>query len=135
MTNELLKQLDELAGSDDFEFDSEEIMERLEEEGAGFETVGELLAIIERHPLDDFGMPGAVTRFIEGYYPDFLPLLIDSVRRCPAMHTVWMINRYLNAKQSREELLGALKAAADDHTADKLIRDTAREFLEYQQAR
>ena len=38
MTEELLKQPEELIGTDDYEYESEEIMERPEEEGAGFET-------------------------------------------------------------------------------------------------
>ena len=38
MTEESPKQPEELIGTDDYEYESEEIMERPEEDGAGFET-------------------------------------------------------------------------------------------------
>ena len=53
----LLKKLESLVGTDDFDYESEEIMEQLEEAGAGQEIIADLLGIMERHPLDDFGMP------------------------------------------------------------------------------
>ena len=132
MTEALLKQLEELIGSDDFEFGSEEIIRKLIEEGAGFEIIEELLSIMERHPLDDFGMPGAMVHFIEHFYPDFVPLLINSVKRAPAMHTVWMLNRCINGSSNKEELLAVLKSTADNETINKNIRDSAKSFLDYQ---
>ena len=132
MIGTLLKQLEELAGSDDFEFESEEIIERLKEEGAGIEIVERLFPIMESHPLDDFGMPGAMVHYIESFYPDFLPLLIASVKRTPTMHTVWMLNRCINGKFSREELLSALREVAENANVDKAIRDSAKSFLDYQ---
>ena len=50
MIETLLKQLEGLVGSDDFEFESEEIIEKLKAEGAGFEIVlwkSTLLMILE----------------------------------------------------------------------------------------
>ena len=132
MVDALLKQLEDLVGSDDFEFESEEIMEHLEAEGAGFEIVEQLFAIMERHPLDDFGMPGAMVHFIESFYPDFLPLLISSVRRAPAMHTVWMVNRCINGAADQEALLSVLRDTANDETVDQAIRDSAKSFLDHQ---
>ncbi len=132
MIEELLKQLESLVGSDDFEFSSEEIVEKLKEEGAGIEIVGKLLAIMENHPLDDFGMPGAMVHFIEGFYPGYLPELMASVRRAPAMHTVWMVNRCINGKYEKEALLSVLKSVADNDSVDKAIRDSAKDFLDYQ---
>lgn len=132
MVESLLNQLEELVGSDDFEFESEEIIEKLIAEGAGFEIIEELLSIMERHPLDDFGMPGAMVHFIERFYPEFVPLLICSVKRAPAMHTVWMLNRCINGSDDNEELLSVLKSIANDDTTDKAIKDSAIRFLDYQ---
>ena len=129
MIDTLLKQLEDLVGSDDFEFESEEIMEELKAEGAGFEIIEQLFSIMEKHPLDDFGMPGAMVHFIESFYPDYLPLLIDSVRRAPAMHTVWMVNRCINGKTDQEALLSVLREIADNGAADQAIQDSAKRFL------
>ena len=131
MIEALLKQLEDLVGSDDFEFESEEIIEKLKDEGAGFEVVEKLLSIIEKHPLDDFGMPGAIVHFIETFYPDYLPLLIDSLKRAPALHTVWMLNRCINGSNDSEKLLSVLKDTAADDSVDKTIRDSAKSFLDF----
>lgn len=127
---ELLQKLENLIGTDDFEYKSEEIMEKLEEAGAGAEIIETLLGMMERHPLDDFGMPGAVVHFIERFYPDFLPLLIASVKRAPALHTVWMVNRCIRTGKQRDELLAALESAAANESADKAVRASAQSFLE-----
>ena len=132
MIDVLLKQLEDLVGSDDFEFESEEIIEKLIAEGAGFEIIEKLFLIIERHPLDDFGMPGAMVRYIESFYPEYLSLLIDSVKRAPTMHTVWMLNRCINGKNDTEMLLSVLKVIANDDAIDKAIKDSAKSFLDYQ---
>ncbi|HBI85207.1 MAG TPA: hypothetical protein DDX71_02805 [Ruminococcus sp.] len=132
MTDTLLEQLESLIGSDDFEYESAAIIGKLKEEGAGLETVGKLFGIIERHPLDDFGNPGEIAYFIEDFYPDYLPALIDSVNRTPALHTLWMLNRCVNAAEHKEELLSILKKTADDAALEREIRDSAASFYDYQ---
>ena len=74
----------------------------------------------------------SMVHYIESFYPDFLPLLIASVKRTPTMHTVWMLNRCINGKFSREELLSALREVAENENTDKAIRDSAKSFLDYQ---
>ena len=131
MIEALLKKLEDLVGSDDFEYESEEIIEELKAEGAGFEIVDNLFDIMEKHPLDDFGMPGAMVHFIENYYPNYLPLLIRSVQHSPALHTVWMLNRCINDKNDTEKLLSVLKDIANDDSVDKTIRALAKGFVDY----
>ena len=128
----LLEKLESLVGSDDFEYDSEDMISELEAEGAGLETAEALLGIMERHPLADFGMPGAMVHFIEGFYPDHLPLLIASVKRAPSLHTVWMLNRCINGAEDKSGLLSVLKGVIDNEDADITVRDKAKEFFEYQ---
>ena len=128
----LLEKLESLVGSDDFEYDSEDIISEMEAEGAGFETVEALLGIMERHPLADFGMPGAMVHFIERFYPQFVPLLIDSVKRAPSLHAVWMLNRCINGASDKSELLSVLEGVINNENADNAVRDHAKEFFEYQ---
>ena len=132
MIDTMLERLESLIGSDDFEFESVEIIEKLKAEGAGLESVGKLFEIIERHPLDDFGIPGEVAYFIEDFYPDYLPIMIDSINRTPTLHTVWMLNRCINASDNKDKLLSILKRVADDTTVESEIRDSAASFFEYQ---
>ena len=132
MIDDILEQLESLVGSDDFEYESTELIQKLKAENAGLETVEKLFRIIERHPLDDFGIPGEVAYFIEDFYPDYLPALIDSVNRTPTLHTVWMLNRCINAADNKNELLSILKKVADDTAVESEIRDSAKSFFDYQ---
>ena len=132
MTESLLKKLEELVGTDYFESDSEDIMCELRAEGAGSEIIEALLGIMERHPLDDFGMPGTMTHFIEAYAPDCFPMLTASVQRSPALHTLWMINRCINGSQNNAEYLTLLKEIAENDQYDDRIRAAAKEYYDYQ---
>ncbi len=135
MTEQLLKELESLLGTDDFEYDSEEIMEKLEDEGAGMDAVEALLAMMERHPADDFGMPGAVVHFIERSYPDYVPMLAASVERAPALQTVWMLNRIINGSDEKEKYLAILKNVSENASAEAAVRKLAADFLEFQAGR
>ena len=130
MNENLLEKLEELVGSDQFEMDAEEIMEELEANGAGSEIIADLLSIMERHPLDDFGMPGPLVHYIERYYPDYLPLLLDSVQRAPAMHTVWMLHRCMNASEDKAPFIRIFTEVANNGNTDNMIREQAKSFLE-----
>lgn len=132
VTDTLLEQLESLVGSDDFDYESMEIIAKLRAEGAGLETAEKMLQIIERHPLYDFGMPGEMAYFIEDLYPDYLPALIASVNRTPALLTVWMLNRCINASDQKDGLLSVLKRTAENPAAARKIRDSAAGFYEYQ---
>ena len=132
MISNLLQELEELVGSDDFEFDMEEKMDLIRSEGAGIETVVPLLQIMERHPLDDFGMPGAMVHFIEGFHPDHEICLVESLKRRPSLHTVWMLNRCINGNSNRDEYLKLLKEIADRDDIEEEIRKSAQEFIDFQ---
>lgn len=132
MIDSLLSKIEQLVGSYDFEYEMEEIMDKIEAEGAGFEIVEKLIGIMERHPLADFGMPGAMVHFIEKYDPEYIPLLINSIKRSPALHTVWMLNRCINGSENKEEYINLLKQVAENNNLDKAIRESAQEFVDYQ---
>ena len=129
MKEELLQKLEAFAGSDDFAYESEEIMEQIEAEGAGSEMIPALLGIMERHPLDDFGMPGPMVHFIERFHPDYVPQLFESVQRRPALHTVWMLHRCMNGSKEKEQYMQILKAVAENDSIEAEIRDSAKSFL------
>lgn len=132
MIDKLLREIEELVGSDDFIYDVEEKIELIKDEGAGIEIVTPLLQIMERHPLDDFGMPGAMVHFIETFYPRYEPDLIESLKRRPALHTVWMLNRCINISSKKDEYLSIMKEIADREDIEEEIRNSAQEFLDYQ---
>ena len=128
----LLQKLEELVGSDDFESESEEIIDQLQEAGAGDEIIPLLLQIMERHPLADFGMPGAMVHFMESFDPEYEEYLAESLKRRPAVHTVWMLNRCISVHAQKEPYLALLREVAARTDIEQAIRDSAQEFLKYQ---
>lgn len=132
MISDLLQEIEDLIGSDYFEYDMEEKMDLIKAEGAGIETVTPLLQIMERHPLDDFGMPGAMVHFIEAFDPDYEIYLVESLKRRPALHTVWMLNRCINGNSRKDEYINLLNEIANREDIEKEINNSAKEFIDFQ---
>ena len=135
MYDDIINEIEALVGSDYFEYDSEEKINALRECSAGIEAVAPLLQIMERHPLDDFGMPGEMVNFIESFDPEYEKYLVESLRRRPAAHTVWMLNRCINGNPHREEYLALLKEISERSDIEKEISDSAKDFLVFQNNR
>lgn len=73
--------------------------------GCKLEAVETLLQLIERHPTAYFGEPGAIVHFIERFEAEYEKYLVESLKRTPAITTVWMLNRCINAGENTEEYL------------------------------
>ncbi|MBQ4165036.1 MAG: hypothetical protein IJD85_01785 [Oscillospiraceae bacterium] len=132
MITQLLQEIEDLIGSDYFQYDMEEKMELIKQNGAGIETVTPILEIMERHPLEDFGMPGAMVHFAESFGEEYKPLLISSLKKRPSMHTVWMLNRCINGSANKDEYIALLKEISELTDIEKEIRDSAEDFYKFQ---
>lgn len=99
----------------------------------GFELVEPILRLMESHPDFDFGAPGFFVHFVETYYKKgYEGLLIDSLKRAPSLHTLWMLNRILNAVEGEElnEKVSLLRSIANNGSLEKYLRDEAQRFLQ-----
>jgi len=129
MLEKLIKKMEDNIDSDDFELIEEECIEKIEESGFGLNAVEPLLKLMERHPLADFGVPGAIVHFVEKYYKNgYEDILYQSVKRSPAMHTVWMLNRICNDKNSPDKFRKLLAETAERNDIDDAIAKSAKEF-------
>lgn len=109
----------------------EENIMKLEVEGVGIEAVMPLLGLMERHPMDDFGMPGAIVHFVERFYKNgYEELLIGSVKRRPTMHTVWMLNRVMNGSENKNDYLKIMKEVTERSDVEEAIKNSASEFMD-----
>ena len=130
MLDELIQCMEGNIDSDDFELIEEECMEKIEESGFGLDAVEPLLKLMERHPLADFGAPGAIVHFVEQYYKKgYENILYQSVKRSPAMHTVWMLNRICRAKNSPDKFRTLLTETAERNDIDPAVSKSAKELL------
>lgn len=129
MLDVIIKEMEAGIGTDDFELIMEDNIMKLEMENVGIEAVTPLLQLMERHPMDDFGMPGAIVHFVERFYKNgYEKLLVESVKRRPTMHTVWMLNRVLNGSDNKNEYLEIMKDIMNRTDIEEEIRKSAEHF-------
>ena len=101
---ELQKEIDN--GSDDGEFADfcEEKLEQIQGRDDKFEFIEPILKLFEQNPDFDFGSPGDLTRFIESFYKKgYEAKLVESIRRKPTEHTLWLLNRVINGVPDEEK--------------------------------
>ncbi|MCG8763504.1 hypothetical protein G1K46_12335 [Tenacibaculum finnmarkense] len=113
-----------------------DIVDEMEKDEVGFEITQDIFDLMEEYPLVEFGSPGALTHFIEGFYNDnqeqYQTILKKSVREKPSIHTLWLLNRVINGTkgQIKAELTQIMKSIFEDNNLNEEIREVAGIFLE-----
>ena len=134
MNNKILEVLTENIKKEDFEA-IYEILNIIKEEDSML-YIEWILHFMEENPKIDYGMPGPLVHFMEKKYKKgYEKLLLESIKRKPTEHTVWMLNRILNDVnlEDRNVYMDVLKAIVKDSKYDDELRSLAKEFLEYQE--
>lgn len=93
-----------------------------------------LFSWFEKFSAYDVGSPGPFVHFIEGSN-DYHELLLESISRKPTVITLWMVDRLVNSavnSSDRDKWLQVLKASFDNPLADEDARQSAIDFLTYQ---
>lgn len=131
-------EIEKLVGKDELYEAEEKLVALLNKNEKKELYIKAILELMEKNPLTDWGMPGALVHFVETCDDKvYKKLLLESVIRCPTVHTLWMLNREYNGKSDAElqEYISVLKKTANDSSLPQLIVNTAKEFLEYQISR
>ena len=131
MNNKILEVLTENIKKEDFEA-IYEILNIIKEEDSML-YIEWILHFMEENPKIDYGMPGPLVHFMEKKYKKgYEKLLLESIKRKPTEHTVWMLNRILNDVnlEDRNVYMDVLKAIVKDSKYDEELRSLAKEFLE-----
>jgi hypothetical protein len=132
----LAQSLDELQSSDPSADLTEALESILAEANPGESDLRSFEAafrVFERHPLCDFGSPGPLVHWLERAYPRYIGALVASIERRPTEHTLWMVNRILNANieaSTRASLIAALKSAANRTDVERTTVSSATEWLQ-----
>jgi hypothetical protein len=112
-----------------------QIMDGFEELPDKIRALPAMFCLMERCPEADLGTPGPLVRAIESLdIPQYLALLMESVRRRPMYLNLWMINRVLNATREgamRTTLLHLFREIRD-HSDDPGLVEIVNGFLEHQ---
>jgi len=97
-----------------------------------YNAVEPMLRLIEANECVDFGAPGPLVHFVERFYRSgYEDKLVDSVRRSPTRHNLWMLNRMINAARAEEKeyLLTELDQVVRRKDVTDNTREAARQFL------
>ena len=118
------------------EIETEDILLTIEDEDYSIEYVDAILRFMENNSNLDYGMPGPAVRFVERFFlKGYEDLLLESIKRTPTIHTLWMMNRIINSPKlmDRQKYLDALKGVVDRRDISDEVRQEAIRFLEYQE--
>ncbi|AGX41848.1 hypothetical protein [Clostridium saccharobutylicum] len=103
--NELISKLEKSVSSDNFSDIAYDVIEEIEEREDAFEAIQSILIIMEKNKSVDFGKPGPLVHFVEKFYKNgYEEKLVDSLKRFPTQHTVWMLNRIINGCQGDRKM-------------------------------
>lgn len=93
----LLALQDAITENQEYEL-ADEIIDAMEAFPQPFNLVAPILELIAKHPEVDFGSPGELVHFVEKFYHQgYEDLLLESVRKNPTVHNIWMLHRCYNA--------------------------------------
>jgi len=139
---QITEQLEAIATDNKFEYSSYRLVDRWKDANVGAEAVEPVLEFMERNPEIDYGSPGPLVHFIESDFEAvrnqshvYEKLVVQSVERKPTVHTVWLLNRLINAATEpavRSSLLETMQNALKNPAADAGAREVIQSFLDFQ---
>ena len=132
-TENIHKELEAALASGDFIEQSAELADKWSNDPDRSQAIGPVLSFMEQHPEAEFGNPGPLVHFLEGFYGfGYEHELLISVARKPTKHTIWMLNRLINGTKdadTRSRFVEALRQAASHPFADAGTRERAVDLL------
>ena len=92
-----------------------------------------LLRFMCENPTLDYGMPGALVRFIESFPEDvYVDDLIQTIQKQPTEHNTWMLLRIMNTWNSprQKEYIAVMKSALSHPNISEELMEDLKEDLE-----
>ncbi|MDF2903811.1 MAG: hypothetical protein K0S25_1449 [Bacillus sp. (in: firmicutes)] len=132
---ELIDKLSNSVSDENFVDIAYDIVEKIEEKKDAFDAVEPILRIMENSSDVDFGKPGPLVHFVETFYKKgYEEKLVDSIKRQPTTHTVWMLNRIINGsdKKTKKYYLGLLNDVQNQPNISNEIKVLVNQFWDFQ---
>lgn len=107
------------------------LAEEIRDHPDGLHLVPSVLALYERFPDADFGVPGGLASAVETFYgEDYVSMVAGSIERKPTELTLFLAERVLNARDSLGlRMRQALLAAVNSPEASAELRNEALAIL------
>lgn len=131
---EVMEQLRRIASASDFVSQSANLTDAWNAVGVGPEAIELVLRFMEVNPAVDFGTPGPLVHFVERFQGrGYEEALAQSIHRRPTAHTLWMLNRLINAVHAgdmRQKWVALMKSAITNPAAYDDAVQRAKYFSE-----
>lgn len=99
-------------------------------------SVPAMFNVMERLDCAELGAPGPLVHTMEQWRGRYEKHLVNSVRRRPSIHAIWMINRILNVSPpDTKDWIDLLAAVASHPLACQSVKDQAVRFIQIQSER
>lgn len=111
----------------------DECIKIIKERNVGSKAIEPFIKLMERNELVSFGQPGSIVHYLESLdnYEDYL---IDSIKRNPTLHTIWMLNRLINKHDENEKVyLELMKNVSNKDNINVRIKNFSKELVEFQE--
>jgi hypothetical protein len=129
-----MEQLRRIASASNFVSQSADLTNAWNAAGVGPEAIEPVLQFMEVHPAVDFGTPGPLVHFIERFRGrGYEEVLVQSIHRRPTAHTLWMLNRLINAAPSgdmRQKWVALMNSAITNPAAHDAAVQRTKHFSE-----
>lgn len=128
----ILQQMEVCIEDNDVTYEFDDLIDKINDLDLGCNSIEPLLRFIEKHPLVDFGFPGEIVHYLENFYRHgYEEKLVNSIKRRPTRHTVFMLNRLINGDQEKKYLL-LMEEILDRNDVEQIIKEDVQEFLDFQ---
>ena len=138
-------ELESIPTDEEFESRSYELAETWISRDIGIDAVRPILLFMESHPQIDYGGPGPLVHFMErhyksdeGYRTTYEELVVESIRRRPTAHTVFLLNRLINGSKEAEKkqrFIAIMAEARTNPSANSATIEAIKDFLAFQAGR
>lgn len=133
-----MKYLDEIKAAlqeEDF-YLTDNIISKVRHEKDAFDYIEPLLQFMEGNPELDFGQPGPIVHFMESF-DGYEKLLVESIKRMPISHTIWMLNRVINDPnlKNRKKYLKLMKEQLRRKDISDELKEEIEDFVSFQEDR
>ncbi|EQB90148.1 hypothetical protein J2Z44_001706 [Clostridium punense] len=134
----LIAELYKNVRTSDFLSQSYDILDKLNQYNDLDDTIEPLIKLIESNSDVDFGNPGPLVHYLEELNEEiYLVKLIESIRRNPTEHTLFMFNRTINSLNDylKEECIGILQSVVESASIPLDLKNIANHYLSFQKGK
>ena len=119
----IIKEIQQSISDDSYESKISDYLIKLDEFDNKDDVIKALFNLIQDNYLYDFGTPGVLTNYIESFDTIYEGYLVKSIKVRPAIVSIWMLNRCINANENIDKYKSILDGLLLSDETDNKIKN------------